>query len=48
MTLKLYLSFPYEQNLINKSLLNVNHINWINNYHTLVLKKLSPFLKNKA
>ena len=39
--------FPYEQNLINKSLLNVNHINWINNYHTLVLKKLSPFLKNE-
>ena len=38
--------FPYEQNLINKSLLSLNQINWINNYHQSVYKKLSPLLEN--
>ena len=38
--------FPYEKDLINKSLLNLNQVNWINNYHQLVYKKLSPFLEN--
>ena len=37
--------FPYEKDLINKKLLNANQIKWINNYHNLIFKKLSPFLK---
>ena len=39
--------FPYEKNLINKKLLNVDQIKWINNYHDLIFRKLSPFLENK-
>ena len=31
--------FPYEKQLINKNLLNVDQLNWINNYHQLVFKK---------
>ena len=37
--------FPYEKNLINKKLLNVDQIKWINNYHDLIFRKLSPFWK---
>ena len=39
--------FPYEKHLINKNLLNVDQLNWINNYHQLVFKKLSPYLENE-
>ena len=39
--------FPYEKNLKNKKLLNVDQIKWINNYHDLIFRKLSPFLENK-
>ena len=39
--------FPYEKNLINKKLLNIGQIKWINNYHALVFKKLSPLLGKK-
>ena len=39
--------FPYEKDLINKNLLNVDQLNWINNYHQLVFKKLSPYLENE-
>ena len=39
--------FAYEKNLINKKLLNVDQIKWINNYHDLIFRKLSPFLENK-
>lgn len=39
--------FPYEKDLINKNLLNVDQLNWINNYHQLVFKKLSPYLDNE-
>ena len=39
--------FPYEKHLINKNLLNVDQLNWINNYHQLVFKKLSPYLDNE-
>ena len=31
--------FPYEKNLINKKLLNVDQIKWINNYHDLIFQK---------
>jgi Xaa-Pro aminopeptidase len=39
--------FPYEKHLINKNLLSVDQINWINNYHQLVFKKLSPYLEKE-
>ena len=32
------------KNLINKKLLNVDQIKWINNYHDLIFQ-LSPFWK---
>ena len=40
--------FPYEKNLINKKLLNVDQIKWINNYHDLIFRKLSPFWKTNT
>ena len=38
---------PLDLNLIDKSLLNKNEINWVNNYHNKVYKDLSELLKNK-
>ena len=37
----------FEQNLMDKSLLNPEEINWLNDYHALVYKKLSSFLEPK-
>ena len=38
---------PYEKDLINKSELEIDQINWINDYHKKIFKVLSPLL-NKA
>ena len=35
---------PYEKDLINKSELEIDQINWINNYHKKIFKVLSPLL----
>ena len=37
----------FEQNLIDKSLLSSEEINWINDYHALVYQKLSPQLESE-
>ena len=43
------LSFaPYDLRLIDKKLLNQQEINWINNYHGEVRKKISPLLDSKT
>lgn len=38
---------PYERDLIVMDLLNPREINWINNYHKLVVKTLSPQIKDQ-
>lgn len=40
-TLTLY---PYDVNLIDRTLLSEEEIYWINNYHSEVVKRLSPYL----
>lgn len=35
---------PIDTTLVKKELLEQAHIDWLNNYHALVYKKLSPFL----
>ena len=35
---------PIDKSLIDKNLLNIEEKNWLNNYHSKVLKKISPFL----
>ena len=37
---------PYERNLIDLSLVNIDFRNYIDNYHKKVFDKLSPFFKN--
>tara|TARA_B100000963_G_scaffold361582_1_gene397868 strand:+ start:6653 stop:8371 length:1719 start_codon:yes stop_codon:yes gene_type:complete len=37
---------PIDRSLINKSLLKQREINWINNYHKTVFKKLSKYMNN--
>ena len=39
---------PFDKKLIDISLLTDNEIDWINNYHLEVNKKISPFLKGEA
>ncbi len=39
--------FPFDINLIDKSLLNNQEIDWINKYHKKVFEKLSPKLKGE-
>ena len=36
---------PFEKKLIDKNLLDEKEIKWLNDYHSLVFKKLSPYLK---
>lgn len=36
---------PFEKKLIDKNLLDEKEIKWLNDYHNLVFKKLSPYLK---
>ena len=38
---------PYETSLIEKSVLTKQEVQWINDYHRLVLKTLSPRIKDK-
>ena len=38
---------PIDRDLIEKSILMVNEINWINNYHQEVYNKLSPYFETK-
>ncbi len=38
---------PYEKKLINKSLLNENELNYVNNYHKVVYSKIKSHLKFK-
>ena len=38
---------PISKSLINIELMNKNEINWINNYHKKVYKKLSSYLNKK-
>ena len=35
---------PIDKSLIDKNLLNIKEKNWLNNYHSKVLEKISPFL----
>ena len=39
---------PIDKSLINKYLLNQDEINWINNYHKLVLEQIHPLLPKEA
>ncbi|MBE6444766.1 MAG: M24 family metallopeptidase [Alphaproteobacteria bacterium] len=39
---------PIDKSLINKYLLNQDEINWINNYHKLVLEKIHPLLSKEV
>lgn len=39
---------PIDRRLIDKNLLNLEEINWFNNYHALVLKTLTPLVDNKT
>lgn len=38
---------PFYTSVIKKDLLNDTEIDWLNNYHTTVLKTLSPHIKNE-
>ena len=38
---------PFERKLINKSMLNWEQINWINDYHKTVKKKIYKYLDNE-
>jgi len=38
---------PFDNKTIDFSLLNENEITWLNDYHTLVFEKISPFLTEK-
>lgn len=38
---------PIDTTLVKKDLLEQAHIDWLNNYHTLVYEKLSPFLNEE-
>ena len=38
---------PISKSLINIELMNKNEIDWINNYHKKVFKKLSSYLNKK-
>jgi Xaa-Pro aminopeptidase len=39
--------FPYEENLIDKGMLNTKQKNWINNYHNNVYDNVSPHISNE-
>lgn len=39
---------PFERRLIDKTLLNADEINWINNYHQKVLASLKPLLDDET
>ena len=39
--------FPYDQSLIDISLLSDQEIDWINNYHKKVYARLSPLLNSE-
>ena len=39
---------PYARNLINVNMLSLAQVNWINNYHNKLYKKLSNNLNNKT
>ncbi len=51
---KKFLSFetltlaPIDRRLIDKNLLNIEEINWLNNYHARVLKTLTPLVDKKT
>ena len=38
---------PYEIDMINNKMLDIEEKKWINNYHKYLIKKLSPLLKEK-
>jgi Xaa-Pro aminopeptidase len=38
---------PIDTTLVKKDLLEQAHIDWLNNYHTLVYEKLCPFLNEE-
>ena len=38
---------PIDKSLINKNILKKNEINWLNNYHSNVFKKIKRFM-NKS
>ena len=38
---------PIEKELINKQILNLHEIKWINNYHKKVMKNLNKFMSVK-
>ena len=39
--------FPYEENLIDKGMLNTKQKNWINNYHNTIFNNISPHISNE-
>jgi Xaa-Pro aminopeptidase len=39
--------FPYEENLIDKGMLNTKQKNWINNYHNTIYKNISPHISSE-
>lgn len=39
---------PYEHNLIQKDLLNLDEINWIKKYYEKIWEKISPLMDNQA
>ena len=38
---------PVDRKLINKTLMNQNELDWLNNYHLHVNKELKPLLRNE-
>ena len=39
--------FPYEKNLIDKQMLNTKQKQWVNNYHEVIYKNISPHIKSE-
>ena len=37
---------PIDTRLVDRSLMNNDEINWLNNYHKEVYEKVSPFLED--
>ena len=38
---------PIDKTLINKKLLTVNEVKWLNNYHSTVFRNLKSFMNKK-
>ena len=39
---------PFDANMIKKDMLTEQEINWLNDYHTKVLKEIAPLVDEKT